>query len=247
MATDRVFLNAALWCMIAVLIAFIEPVYLASGQDPEVAALATAYVHRVFPFTFIESMGYCFGNFAMSQKVAHYPMITVMTGAAYHAVAVYVLFSVLGWGFYGVCWATGSMFLVRGLVQMLLVRCGGHFQAFGDVYLFSWETVSNVGPLLAIGLKSIAMGVWGWWAFDLFTLMASYLGPNEVATQTIMRSLGLLTFMVPVGFSAACRVHTGNSLGEGKPCQARTYYRVNLTCAVCATALTIALLHYCRD
>jgi hypothetical protein len=25
------------------------------------------------------------------------------------------------------------------------------------------------------------MGVWGWWAFDIFTLMASYLSVDEIS------------------------------------------------------------------
>ena len=109
-------------------------------------------------------------------------IITIISATIYHAITVYILFSVLGWGFYGVCWATGSMFFVKGMVCIMLVKCCGRFPPFEDVYLVSLETVSNVWPLLSIDLKSTAMGVWGWWSFDLFTLMASYLGPNQVAT-----------------------------------------------------------------
>jgi len=27
----------------------------------------------------------------------------------------------------------------------------------------------------------MAMGVWGWWAFDIITLIASYMGTNIIA------------------------------------------------------------------
>ena len=63
---------------------------------------------------------------------------------------------------------------------MLFVKFGGTIPTFSDVYLFSRETVSNLMPILKLDLKSVAMGVWGWWAFDLYTLMASYLGTDEV-------------------------------------------------------------------
>ena len=53
------------------------------------------------------------------------------------------------------------------------------------------------------------MGIWGWWAFDIFTLMASYLSITAVGAQTILRSLGLLTFMIPVGFAAASAILVG--------------------------------------
>ena len=41
------------------------------------------------------------------------------------------------------------------------------------------------------------MGVWGFWSFDIFTLIASYLSVEIVSAQTIMCSLGLITYMTP--------------------------------------------------
>jgi hypothetical protein len=32
-----------------------------------------------------------------------------------------------------------------------------------------------------LGLFGLFMGVWGWWAFDIFTLIASYLSIEEVS------------------------------------------------------------------
>ena len=72
-------------------------------------------------------------------------------------------------------------------------------------------------PLILVDLKSVAMGVWGWWAFELYTLMASYLGTDAFGGQTIMRSIGLITFMIPLGFNYGCGIFMGNTLGEGKP------------------------------
>ena len=89
------------------------------------------------------------------------------------------------------------------------------------------ETVSNLGPIIGICSKSLLMSVWGWWAFDIFTLMASYLGPETTAAQTIMRSIGLLTFMFPVGFSSACGILVGNNVGAKKPKLAMQFYRVS--------------------
>lgn len=70
------------------------------------------------------------------------------------------------------------------------------------------------------------MGVWGWWAFDIFTLIASYLSIHEVSAQTIMRSLGLMTFMIPVGFSIACGILVGRSIGQGSVAAIKQYYKL---------------------
>ena len=67
-------------------------------------------------------------------------------------------------------------FLARGTSGVALVKYGGRFQRFPDVHFFSMETVTNLWPLLKLDLQGVAMGVWGWWAFDIFTLMTTYLG-----------------------------------------------------------------------
>lgn len=72
------------------------------------------------------------------------------------------------------------------------------------------------------------MGVWGWWAFDIFTLMASYLSIDAVAAQTILRSMGLMAFMIPVGFTTACFILIGQNIGANKPALIQHYFYYSL-------------------
>jgi Na+-driven multidrug efflux pump len=69
------------------------------------------------------------------------------------------------------------------------------------------------------------MGVWGWWAFDIFTLMASYMNEDVIGAQTILRSVGLITYMLPLGIANSCSIMVGNAIGEGSEYKARLYYR----------------------
>ena len=73
------------------------------------------------------------------------------------------------------------MFFFRGFIGVTFVKFGGQFPVYSDVRFFSLETITNLEPLLKVDLEAVAMGVWGWWAFDIFTLMASYLGSDQVA------------------------------------------------------------------
>ena len=82
--------------------------------------------------------------------------------------------------------------------------------------------------MLKQDIKSVTMFVWSFWAFEAFTIMVSYLGINEVAGQSILRSLGLLTFMIPLGMSFATGILFGNSLGEGRASLAIQYYKNSL-------------------
>jgi len=86
------------------------------------------------------------------------------------------------------------------------------------------------------------MGVWSWWAFDIFTLIASYLSAELLSAQTIMRSLGLLTFMVPVGFSKACGFYVGVFIGQGCEKSIKHYYNVCMVMGITAGMLQMLLL-----
>ena len=91
------------------------------------------------------------------------------------------------------------------------------------------------------------MGVWGWWAFDIFTLIGSYLSVSVISAQTIMRSLGLLTFMVPVGFKVACQVLIGQNIGRGNERAIRHYYKMCMYFAVALGLVQVALLYGGRE
>ena len=128
---------------------------------------------------------------------------------------VYVFYFKLDWGFEGLAWANALMFVLRYCIAILLVRFGGRFQEFEDVSLVSMETVTNTLPMILIGVKGIFMGVWFWWAYDIFGLMASWLGSNEMAACTIMRDIGILMLCWPAGSAIACTLYISNSVGAG--------------------------------
>lgn len=88
----------------------------------------------------------------------------------------------------------------------------------------------------------MSMGVWGWWAFDIFTLIGSYMSVSVVAAQTALRSLGLITFMVPAGFSTACNVLTGNAIGERRKDKALRYYKTSLILSLAIAGLQVLIL-----
>lgn len=92
--------------------------------------------------------------------------------------------------------------------------------------LFSEETKVNLGYQFSLGVSGLFMGVWGWWAFDIFTLISSYLSVDIISAQTIMRTLGLVTFMIPVGFSVACGILVGRSIGQGSEAAIKHYYKL---------------------
>ena len=62
-----------------------------------------------------------------------------------------------------------------------------------------------------------------------------------------MRSIGLLTFMLPVGYSSASGILTGNAIGAAKPKLAIMYYKVCMLMACFITVLQMSVLWFAKD
>jgi len=69
---------------------------------------------------------------------------------------------------------------------------------------------------MKLGGVSIMLTVMGWWAFDVFTLLASQLTDKDIAAQTILRNIGLFTYMIPVGLKLSTQFFTGRYIGRKK-------------------------------
>ena len=62
-----------------------------------------------------------------------------------------------------------------------------------------------------------------------------------------MRSIGLLTFMMPVGFASGSGILVGNSIGEKKPKLAMQFYRVAMVAAGAITVVQIIALYFAEN
>ena len=87
------------------------------------------------------------------------------------------------------------------------------------------------------------MGVWFWWAYDIFGLMASWLGSNEMAACTIMRNIGILMLCWPLGSAFACTLYISNSVGAGQAKIAMQYYKTAVAWGISWTVLLILALY----
>ena len=134
------------------------------------------------PFAWLELINLSFLQFAGSQRVMIAGVVSMAAGALTHGIFVAVLVYGLDMGFTGICWATGMVFVGRSLaMQIFLKVMENKFTFYEDVHLFSRETIANLCPLIKLSVMSMFMGIWGWWAFEIFTFMATYLGETEAA------------------------------------------------------------------
>ena len=126
-------------------------------------------------------INYAYMIFYMSQRIVFLALASILAGCIMHASMIGILVYGLDLGYDGVVWATASMTFAKSISTFLFVRMDKKVKWFDDVRFFSKETVTNLGPIVKLCLMSMLMGIWGWWAFDIFTFMATYLGETEAA------------------------------------------------------------------
>ena len=59
------------------------------------------------------------------------------------------------------------------------------------------------------------MGVWAVWSYDIFALMASLMGKDEVAASGVMRIMAMMMLTIPGSIVRACGIHVATTLGAG--------------------------------
>jgi MATE family multidrug resistance protein len=107
-----------------------------------------------------------------------------------------------------------------------------------------WE-LEPLWRMLRLGLPIGCQYVLEFGAFALVALMMGWLGTRQMAGHQVAINLASLTFMVPLGVSAAAAVLVGNAVGRGNAAAARRSARTALLCGagfMSATAVIFLLL-----
>jgi MATE family multidrug resistance protein len=102
-----------------------------------------------------------------------------------------------------------------------------------------WDRIAS---LLHLGLPSAAQIVLEVGAFGAATVLAGRLAPDVLAAHQIVLNWASVTFMVPLGFSAATAVAVGHAVGAKRFTDARRVGWLGIACGV--GFMTIAALGF---
>jgi MATE family multidrug resistance protein len=206
-------------------------IYLASfgfaplGITPEVAAPAAAYL-RILNWGTLPLLLYA-GTRRYLQGVGYVRVITLSYIAAnlLNWFGNWVLiYGKLGLPALGVSGSAISTLIARIFMAAAMLGFAWRYERKRGHPLFRhWA-----GPHLARLRELARLGVPAAWqivlevgAWNLATLSAGWLTPVALATHQIALNYASLTYMVPLGISAAASVSVGHAVGAGDPARAR--------------------------
>ena len=217
-----------------------EPITLALGQPPELAARAAPYVLTLglgLPFTMGAMM---LRNFLAAIERTRVPLLiiasTTVINAGLNYVLIYGHFGVprlelVGAGLASALSNAAGFFALAAYVKW--EREARRFNLFQDLFVPHWERFREVLQLgWPIGVTSAFEGM----LFNACILLMGRIGTNEVAAYQVALNVSALAFMLPLGISMAGSVRVGLAAG------AQDMHRVRRAIALTILVSIVAIM-----
>ncbi len=210
----------------------VEPVLTLLRQPPEIVPIAAGYVYRRLP-GLLAFFGFIVLRQTLQAMERMWPIVVTMVAANLLNLVldiglVYGRWGMPAMGPFGSAWATtiSRSFLFVGLL-LIARRDLAPMLARLDREAFRLRPLINT---LKLGLPIGVQVNMEFLSVAVIALLMGSLGALAMAAHQVAINLAALTFMVPLGVSAAAAVKVGNAVGRGHGMDARRSASAALVC-----------------
>ena len=221
--------------------AFGEKIFLAIGQDAEVAHLAAIQVKYQLPQILFAGLFDLNKRWLSCLRITFVPSVAMAIATVFHIVLCYVLLYVEGMGIKGLAIASSIKDGVLLSIVMIYMRCSKKISQIMTPIAISAFT--NWCEYLKVSIPCTVMLCAEWYAFEIVTVLAGVLGVNEIACQTVVFSIAALTAQVAIGLQEATCALIGNCIGANNIPLAKRFFSM-ITKVTLAIIMAFGLLLY---
>lgn len=150
----------------------------------------------------------------------------------------------LGWGFIGAPIAVSITENILPILLFLYVRFIDGYQCWGG---FDRRALKNWMPMIKLALPGLVMVLAEFLAFEILTLSSSWLGPTELAAQSVLGSITGITFQIPFPMSVAASTRIANLIGATLAVPAKTAAKVAVIFSVVVGIFNLLMLSLLRE
>jgi MATE family multidrug resistance protein len=150
----------------------------------------------------------------------------------------------LNWGFIGAPIAVSITETILPILLFLYVRYVDGYQCWGG---FDKRALRNWMPMIKLALPGLIMVLAEFLAFEILTLSSSWLGPTELAAQSVLGSITGLTFQIPFPISVAASTRIANLIGATLAVPAKTAAKVAVAFSIVVGVFNLLLLSLLRE
>ncbi|KAI5070268.1 hypothetical protein GOP47_0014611 [Adiantum capillus-veneris] len=232
---------------IAILWVFMEQIFLAVGQDAQLASKAGAYGVWLIPGLFSVGFYIPLVKFLQTQSLV-VPLFGCFTlTLIFHVPICWFLVFHTSLGYRGAAIANSISVWITVLSLALYVRFSPKCAASRAP--LSLEAVKGLSSYLKLGVPSALMTCLEWWSYEILVFISGFLLNPELQTGIIaicVNSESLL-YMIPAGLAAAVSTRVSNELGANNPQAARQALNVARMLGVVEAFLVIVFLFSVRN
>lgn len=171
-------------------------------------------------------------------------MYILLICAPLNALMNYIFVWRLDWGFVGAPIAVAITENLMPLLLFLYVRFIDGYQCWGG---FERRALKNWTPMIKLSLPGLVMVLAEFLAFEILTLSSSWLGPTQLAAQSVLGSITGITFQIPFPMSVAASTRIANLIGATLALPAKTAAKVALCASILVGIFNLLLLSTLRD
>lgn len=191
---------------------FSKPVFIFLVNDEHLATLASQYLRVLL----IGIPGYIVfevsKHYLQAQGIFHASTYVLMICAPINLILNYILVwnKHIGMGFIGAPVAVITTDYLMATLSILYIKYVDGMQCWHGL---SKQSFKNWGHMARLGVAGVIALETEWLAFELLTLAAARLGTTELAAQTVLATVGVLAYQIPVSMGISASTRVGNLLG----------------------------------
>lgn len=183
-------------------------------------------------------------RFVQAQGIFNATMYILLICAPLNAFLNWFMVWHLGWGFIGAPIAVSITENIMPLLLLLYVIFIDGHQCWGG---FDKRALRNWMPMIKLALPGLVMVLAEFLAFEILTLSSSWMGPTELAAQSVLGSITGITFQIPFPMSVAASTRIANLIGATLAVPAKMAAKVAIFASVGVGVFNLLLLSVFRE
>jgi Na+-driven multidrug efflux pump len=194
---------------------FIPNILALYNLDPMVTKLAVEYIRFTACGVIVSAYGVTYSSWATACGKNQVGMFSTILASIVHLTIVWNIFDKFDNKMTPIAISSMIQFFCRATFSILFTVMDSDMRKAFIPYSDP-ESRKDLREMYAHGGNTILLRVMSWWAFDVFTQLCSSLPTNYLGGQTILRNIGLFTFMIPAGVSGSANTLIGQQIGKNR-------------------------------
>ncbi|KAG0376807.1 hypothetical protein BGX24_007177 [Mortierella sp. AD032] len=223
-----------------------EYIFTLLGQEEALAQHAALFLRGLLPGAPAFLIFECVKKYLQAQGNMHASTYVLLIASPINVILNYILVwdKHIGMGYIGAPIATSISYWNMLILLLLYIRFVDGYQGWGG---WSRECLTGWPAFMKLALPGVMMVCTEWWAFEVVSLAASYLGTVALAAQSVVVQTSGLLFTVPFGVSIAASNRVGNLIGLGDARSAKVAARVSIAMSIMFGMINSTMLIVFKD